>query len=278
MSEINIDEFQKEGMVIESDRILIYSKMSCPLGCKYCFVDDLNGDRDGQDFYLSSGQLELLKTLPENINTIMLGCDTEFFQDEKEALRVLKNISVLNKDVSMITKLNLSDNLVEELKVISDDMRLRNNVLSFSVSLPCFESSKIWEPNAPDVQDRIDTLKKVSEAGIPSMAAIRPLIPNILTSEVDKIIELTKPYVFGYFSGPLYIKDLNNGIITEEDINNPDILITETEPDWMPKGNTFFKIENPKLMLYLEGKIKESGKAIFNGAAQGIDFIKDNKI
>ena len=71
MKEINPDDFQKEGLIIESDRVLIYSKMSCPLGCKYCFVEDLNKKKDEQNFYLSTEQLELLKNLPENINTIM---------------------------------------------------------------------------------------------------------------------------------------------------------------------------------------------------------------
>jgi len=156
-------------------------------------------------------------------------------------------------------------------------MKLKNKLLSFSVSIPCFESKELWEPNAPSVKERVDTLKKVSNAGLPSMVAVRPLIPNISEVEIDKIIEFTYPYVFGYYSGPLYLKDSNRGLFTEKYIKNNNLLSTETQPEWMPKGNTFLKIENPNLMLYLKGKVEEYGKTFFDGAAQGIDFIKNNK-
>ncbi len=277
MEKIKPEDFQKDGLVIESDRVLIYSKMVCPLDCKYCFAGDLNSNKNNDNVYLSSKQLELLKNLPENIKTIMLGCDTEFFQDEEEAIRVLRSVSALDKDVSVITKLNLNEKLIEELKEIFNILKLKGKLLSFSVSIPCFESKKLWEPNAPSVEERIDTLKKVSDAGLPSMAAVRPLIPNISKAEIDKIIELTYPYVFGYYSGPLYLKDSNRGLFTEEYIKNNNLLSTETQPEWMPKGNTFLKIEKPDLMLYLKSVVEKYGKAFFDGAAQGIDFIKNNK-
>ncbi len=278
MKEINLEDFQKENLVIESDRVLVYSKMFCPLDCKYCFVEDLNNERNGQNIYLSPEQALLLERLPENVKTIMLGCDTEFFLDEKEAIRVLKIVSVLGKDISMITKLSLSDNLINFIKEISEKMKVNNNILSFSVSIPCFESSELWEPKAPKIEERLNTLIKVSKAGVPSMVAIRPLIPSIDRDEIKKIIEATRSYVFGYYSGPLYIKDLNGEMLTIEDKENPDISITEVQPDWMPKGNTFFKVENPKIMLYLKELVEENGKLLFSGAAQGTDFIKEKTL
>jgi len=277
MENINLDIFEKNNLIIESDRVLVYSKIFCPLGCKYCFVEDLNKEEDRQNFYLSSNQLELLKKLPENIHTIMLGCDTEFFQDEKEAIKILKDVSVLGKDISIIIKLKLSDDIIKTIKEISDSMQLNNNILSFSISIPCFESSNLWEPNAPSVKERVETLKKVSEAGIPSMVAIRPLIPNISENEIDQIIQTTHSYVLGYYSGPLYLKDLDSGILTNKDIENSDLLISKTEPNWMPKGNIFLKIENPRIMLYLKGVIEKYNIILFEGAAQGTDFIKNNK-
>jgi DNA repair photolyase len=279
MMETSPDDFQKENLVIESDRVLVYSKMICPLGCRYCFVEDLERRcGDIRNVYMSPAQLELLGKLPENVRMIMLGCDTEFFQDEDEAERVLREVSVLGKDVSVITKLNLSERMIKVLRETADTMRKRDNILSFSVSIPCLESSKLWEPNAPEVKERIETLKKVFEVDIPSMVAIRPLIPNITEAEIDKIVELTSPYVFGYYSGPLYVRELNNRVLTVEDISNSDLSISETEPDWMPKGNKFIKIENPKLMVYLRSVIEKHSKILFDGAAQGINFIKDKKL
>jgi sulfatase maturation enzyme AslB (radical SAM superfamily) len=34
--------FEKEGLKIDKERVLTYSELSCPLDCKYCFVDDLS--------------------------------------------------------------------------------------------------------------------------------------------------------------------------------------------------------------------------------------------
>ena len=274
MENPNLETFEKEGLVIEKDRVLTYSELICPLGCRYCFAEKLSGVQKSDVSYLSEKQADLLKNLPEGIKTIMLGCDTEFFQNKDEAVEILKKLSTLGKDVSVITKLSLSDNFVEVMGNISDEMSKRDNRIVFSVSIPCFESSHKWEPNVPSPEKRIDTLKKVSKKGIASMVAIRPLIPNIQKSEIDKIIDSTSPYVFGYYSGPLYIKDFDNELLSREEIANLGLNSEEVEPKWMPKGNKFIMIENPDLMAYLREKVEKSGKEFFDGAVQGIEFLR----
>lgn len=47
----------------------------------------------------------------------------------------------------------------------------------------------------------------------------------------------------------------------------------EVQPDWMPPGNIFLKIENKELMEYLKSKAVEFNKLVFEGAADGIDFL-----
>jgi DNA repair photolyase len=277
VEKLNLERFEKANLVVEKDRVLSYSKLICPLGCKYCFSEDLNNIQSNNTAYLSEEQFELLKDLPEEIKTIMLGCDTEFFQNKKEALDVLKQLSDLDKDISIITKLSLDDNFVENLKIISNKMNEKGNFITFSVSIPCFESSSKWEPKVPKVEQRIDTLKKVSDIGINSMVAVRPLIPNIDKSELDKIINLTSSHVFGYYSGPLYLKNFDNELLSKEELTELGCTFDEIEPNWMPKGNKFIKIENPELMKYLQKKVLSYGKEFFEGAAQGIEFLRKKK-
>lgn len=278
MEKPNLEKFDEEGLVLDKDRVLTYSKLVCPFECRYCFTEDLNSVQEKGVVYLSEKQHELLANLPEEIKTIMLGCDTEFFQNKDEAIDILKKLSGLGKDISIITKLSLSDNIVNELKAISNKLNNNNNRMVFSISIPCFDSSHKWEPKVPKVEKRIDTLKKISDTSIDSMVAIRPLIPNIQKSEIDNIIDLTSSYVFGYYSGPLYIKSFeDSGILSKEELIKPSCTFEETEPVWMPKGNKFIKIENSALMLYLQEKVKESGREFFDGAAQGIEFLKQNK-
>lgn len=277
MEKPDFEKFEQEGLVIEGDRVLSYSKLICPLDCKYCFSEDLTNVQRGSTVYLSEEQFKLLQNLPENTKTIMLGCDTEFLQNKNEALDILKRLSVLGKDISVITKLILDDNFVESLRIISNEMKNNNNIIVFSTSIPCFDSSSKWEPKVPKVEKRIDTLRRIYNTGISSMVAVRPLIPNIEKSEIDKIIELTNPYVFGYYSGPLYMKDFDEELLQRNELEKLDCTFEKVEPHWMPKGNKFIKIENPELMAYLQGKVKSFGKEFFEGAAKGIEFLRKNK-
>ena len=266
----------KEGLVVEKDRVLTYSKLICPLDCRYCFVEKLNREQSSDAPYLSKRQQELLRTLPEDIKTIMLGCDTEFLQDEEAAADILKSLSGLGKDISIITKLSLTDHFVDFLKELSDAMRERGNFIVFSISIPCFDPSPKWEPKAPKVTNRIKTLQEISRRGIPSMVAMRPLIPTLQEFELDKILEATYPHVFGYYSGPLYLRDLNDGVISPEEISRLNLKVEKTDPRWMPEGNTFLKIENVPLMNYLKNKVKSYGQNFFEGAGEGTEFLRKN--
>lgn len=277
MERLSLEKFEKEGLVLEKDRVLSYSKFVCPMGCRYCFAENLDGIKNNSATYLSEKQFELLRDLPEEIKTIMLGCDTEFFQNRNEALAVLRRLSILGKDISVITKLDLDNIFVENLRTISDEMSSRGNLIAFSVSIPCFESSNKWEPKVPKVEKRINTLKRVSGAGIDSMVAIRPLIPNIEKSEIEEIINLASPYVFGYYSGPLYIKNFVDGLLSIEELTDLSCTFEEVEPQWMPRGNKFIKVENPGLMKYLQDQVRLSGKEFFEGAAQGMEFLRKTK-
>lgn len=277
VEKIDLGKFEQHGLVIEGDRILSYSKLICPLDCKYCFTENLNDAQNSNAVYFPEKQFELLKESSEEIKTIMLGCDTEFFLNKNEALATIKRLSSLNKDISVITKLSLDSEFIENLKLVSNEMNNHGNKIVFSVSIPCFESSSKWEPKVPKVENRINTLKNVSNAGIWSMVAIRPLIPNIDKLEIDKIVDLTNPYVFGYYSGPLYVKDFNDELLSREELTELGCSFEEIEPHWMPKGNKFIKIENPNLMAYLQEKVRSFDKEFFEGAAQGIEFLRKIK-
>lgn len=269
-------DFDKEGLVIEKDRVLTYSKLICPLDCIYCFAENLSKQHDDQHTYLSEKQRELLKTLPENVKTIMLGCDTELLQDEGAAADVLRNLSGLGKDISIITKLSLTDDFVDFLKELSTTMEKNGNFIVFSISIPCFDSSLKWEPKAPRVANRIKTLQKISSKGIPSMVAMRPLIPTLQESELDKILENTHQHVFGYYSGPLYLRGLSDGVISPEEVTRFNLKVEKTDPSWMPEGNTFLKIENTPLMNYMKNRVKFYGQNFFEGAAEGVEFLRKN--
>ena len=264
--------YEKHGLKIDKDRILTFSQLRCPLDCSYCFVDDLNFNQQKNVAYLSQEQFALLEKLPEEIKLIMLGCDTEFFQSRKDSLDTLKKIAVLRRDISVITKLSLSKGFIEEIKKIADLVSLNKNILTLSVSLPCYNLAKKWESKAPAPQKRIETLKLAHDAGIKTLVAIRPLLPSIVDEELEEIIKATHDLCSGYYSGPLYLKSLD--ILSEDERNQ--FLIEKVQPHWMPKGNIFYKVERQGQMNVLQEILNKYGKHLFEGAAEGIKYLKEN--
>lgn len=267
-------EFENNGLKIDKERVLTYSKLLCPLGCTYCFVDEMTQEQEKGVSYLSVKQIQLLHNLPEHVRLIMLGCDTEFFQNKKDAIDVLNRLKKLGKDISVITKLPLSESYIKEVVLIAKEIEQNGNVFSFSISIPCLSNSSIekYEPGVPTPSRRIETLKAIFNEGLSTMVAIRPLLPDIKDGELDGIVELTKDFVVGYYSGPLYLKQDRVKVLL------PSFEIKEEgQPHWMLDGNTYQEVKKDGQMEYLVSLVKKSGKQFFEGAADGVEYVRKMK-
>lgn len=270
-------EFEEQGLKIDKERVLTYSKLSCPLECTYCFVDEMVQEQAQGVSYLNNEQIRLLQNLPEQVKLIMLGCDTEFFQNKKEAIELLEKLSLFGKDISVITKIPLSEDYVASLSEINKKLKENGNIFSFSVSLPCFsdEMLKKYEPKVPSPLRRIETLAKVQEQGILTSVAIRPLLPDLLDSELEEIIEKTKEYCFGYYSGPLYLQEQKIHLLLPGYESKPE---TEKQPHWMLEGNKYQALEKEGQMDYLKFLVKKADRLFFDGAADAVDYMRKKNL
>lgn len=265
--------FDQKGLVLDKDRVLTYSKLSCPLECRYCFVDDLSSPgQQKRVAYLSSEQIDLIGNLPDEIRLIMLGCDTEFFQSRTEALDVLKKLASLKKDISVITKLVLSEKYLDDLSSLSRGLKHQGNSFSFSVSIPCYESSRIWEPKVSAPERRIRMLKNAFDRGLNTLVAIRPLLPTVSDDELTRLVERTKDSTKGYYSGPLYLKQLDPSLIPDDILGT--LSVEQLQPHWMPEGNLFYKVERLGQMDLLRQVIQKNGAIMFDGAAEANDYLR----
>lgn len=267
-------EFENHGLKIDKERVLTYSKLSCPLDCTYCFVDEMTQEQEKGVSYLNREQISLLKNLPEHIKLIMLGCDTEFFQDKKDALNVLNILKLLDKDISVITKLPLPKTYIKNIALVAKEIEKNGNIFSFSVSIPCISEESLlkYEPKVPSPEKRIETLKNVFNEDIPTMVAIRPLLPDIKDIELERVVDMTKTFVVGYYSGPLYLKqDKMKILLPNFEINQ------ETQPHWMLDGNYYQKVTRDNQMDFLISLVKKAGRQFFDGAAEGVDYMKKMK-
>lgn len=126
--------FEDKGLKLDKDRVLTYSQLQCPYGCRYCFAGDMDSNQQRNVEYLTKKQYELLFNLPSHINIIMLGCDTEFFQPSAKAIDVLNRLSNLDKNISVVTKMSLPDNIIKSISSIKMGIPLPflNHYLAYS--------------------------------------------------------------------------------------------------------------------------------------------------
>jgi DNA repair photolyase len=272
----SFETFEQHGLKIDKERVLTYSKLSCPLGCTYCFVDEMSQEQSRKVSYLTEPQIKLLQNLPEQVKLIMLGCDTEFFQNKKESIEILKKLSTFRKDVSVITKLPLSEEFINILGDINTEIKQHGNILSFSVSIPCLSDAMFekYEPRVPHPNKRIETLSAVHKKGIPTTTAIRPLLPDVSDEELENIVNKTKDYCFGYYSGPLYLKDDKIKLLLPEYESNPE---NEQEPHWMLGENKYQAIKKDGQMEFLTSLVQKNGREFFDGVADSIEYLRKKK-
>ncbi|OGN32928.1 MAG: hypothetical protein A3I39_02350 [Candidatus Yanofskybacteria bacterium RIFCSPLOWO2_02_FULL_47_9b] len=269
-----VKKYDEAGLKIDHERVLTYSQLSCPLECAYCFVNDMTTNQQKEVAYLTENQIDLLENLPEEIRLIMLGCDTEFFQNKPQSLDILRRISKFGRDISMITKIPISEVMVADIKRIYDEMKSRGNFLSVSMSLPCISEKMLakYEPQTPAPERRLATLKIISENEIPAMLAIRPLLPDISVGELEEIVALSRDFVVGYYSGPLYLNDDRIAKLLPETIVEQEAR----QPHWMLDGNTFKEIKKEGQIEFLKSTVEKSGRQFFEGAADGMKYLRGN--
>ena len=181
-------------------------------------------------------------------------------------------MGLLNKDISVITKLSLPQDFIQQLNGINNKLNQYGNFLAFSESITCIDSARMWEPKIPSPNKRIETLKDVYQQNIKTLVAVRPLLPTISNEELEKIVSLTKDYCYGYYSGPLYLKNLEHKLM---DLNKQNLKIERLQPHWMPSGNIFYKIEKEGQLDMLKNILEKYNKPLFEGAADAIKYIKN---
>lgn len=172
----------------------------------------------------------------------------------------------------MITKIPIAESLLNGIEEIYKEMRARGNILSVSISIPCIsaEMNQKYEPGVPSPERRIETVKLIASKNIPTMLAIRPLLPDVSEEELRAIVNLTKDHVLGYYSGHLYLNDDRISKLLPETA----VEAEEKQPHRMLDGNTFKEILEEGQMEFLQRIVKEAGKEFFEGAAEGMKFIK----
>ena len=179
----------------------------CEHGCVYCFARPTHaymGLSPGLDFeaklFAKTGAAELLErelSAPSyQCKTIAIGSNTDPYQPIEKQHRIMRSIlEVLaraNHPVGIVTKSHL---VTRDIDILAPMARLGLVKVALSVTTLDRGLARSMEPRAATPERRLDAIRELSEAGIPTSVMVAPIIPGLNDAEIETI--LTRAHAMG---------------------------------------------------------------------------------
>ena len=197
----------------------------CEHGCVYCFARPTHaylGLSPGLDFEARlyakpDAPAMLAKELaaPDyEPRMIAIGTNTDPYQPIERERKIMRGIlEVLEQaghPVGIVTKSAL---VARDIDILS---RLaKRNLAKVAISVTSLDPklARTMEPRAPTPQRRLEALKALSEAGIPTTVMVAPVIPALNDSEIERILDAAahagvKEASYVLLRLPLEVRDL----------------------------------------------------------------------
>jgi DNA repair photolyase len=197
----------------------------CEHGCIYCFARPTHaylGMSPGADFesrlFAKPNAAELLAkelAAPSYVpSVIALGTNTDPYQPLEKKMRITRSILEVLRDfkhpVAIVTKSPL---ILRDLDILSEMAREGLAKAALSVTTLDRKLARVMEPRAGTPARRLQAIRALSEAGIPTSVMFAPVIPALNDSEMESVLAeaaeagaMSAGYVL--LRLPLEIKDL----------------------------------------------------------------------
>ncbi|MFH1126949.1 MAG: radical SAM protein [archaeon] len=154
----------------------------CAHGCLYCYSSSYI-----PDFFNPRPKKHLAERITKDIETldkntpISISNSTDPYQPLEKTFKCTRRCLELLLDFRklIVTK---SDLITRDIDLLS------NTVVAMTITTISQSLAKITEPFTPPPQKRIDALKTLNESGIPTIARIDPIIPQ-LNEDTSELIE-----------------------------------------------------------------------------------------
>ncbi len=173
----------------------------CEHGCIYCYARPTHeylGLSAGLDFeskiMVKTSAPELLRAELESQRwqpqTLVLSGVTDPYQPIERKLRItrgcLEVLARFRNPVAIITKNRLVARDVDLLRDLA-----AHNAAAVNISVTSLDSNlqRVLEPRTSSPQARLEAIRQLRSAGIPTGVMVAPIIPGITDHEVPKIIE-----------------------------------------------------------------------------------------
>src|SRR3972149_1452284 len=168
----------------------------CQHGCAYCYAVFMkkwtNHEEKWGDFV--DVKINAVETLKNDLKkskpgSVFIGSVTDANQPiEKKYELTRKLLEALPKEFSpyILTKSRL---VLRDLEIIK---KFKNPEVGFTITFSDDSDRKNFEPFASSINDRIEALKKVKEAGIETSVFFGPVIPFISDKNLEEFFEKIK--------------------------------------------------------------------------------------
>jgi DNA repair photolyase len=173
----------------------------CEHGCVYCFARPTHaylGLSPGLDFesklYMKPDAPELLErelsARTYTPRTIAIGTNTDPYQPIERRYQIMRRIlEVLERaghPVGIVTKSNLVTRDIDILSRMASRKLVR---VGISVTTLDPKLARVMEPRAPTPPRRLEALRELAAAGIPTTVMVAPIIPAINDAEIERILD-----------------------------------------------------------------------------------------
>lgn len=173
----------------------------CEHGCIYCYARNTHeywGYSAGLDFerkiLFKTNAPELLEKKLKSKNwiakNIMFSGNTDCYQPIEKKLEITRKMLLvllkLKHPVSIITKNSL---ILRDLDILKKMARLNLVKISISITSLSEETRSILEPRTTTIKKRLETVKILSENGIPVNVMMAPIIPAINNHEILRLVK-----------------------------------------------------------------------------------------
>jgi DNA repair photolyase len=205
MTTVTVDSTRKiiarnESPDISFDRS-INPYRGCEHGCVYCFARPTHaylGLSPGLDFesklFMKPNAPELLErelSAPGYVPKIIaIGSNTDPYQPIERRFKIMRGVlEVLDRaghPVGIVTKSTL---VLRDLDILA--RMAKRDLVKVAVSVTTLDAklARTMEPRAPTPPRRLETLRQLIKAGVPTSVLVAPIIPAINDAEIERILE-----------------------------------------------------------------------------------------
>jgi DNA repair photolyase len=176
----------------------------CEHGCIYCFARPTHaflGLSPGLDFESKLfAKPDAPKLLERELSargyeprTIAIGTNTDPYQPIERQYEIMRGIlDVLDRaghPVGIVTKSAL---ILRDLDVLS--RMAKRNLVKVALSVTTLDPrlARVMEPRAATPSRRLETLRRLSAAGVPTSVMVAPVVPAINDDEIERILDAAK--------------------------------------------------------------------------------------